>query len=291
MARAARSGKAARSAGGHERAVPAGRHTTRRRRRGVGIAGLLDGPSSHPDPPASDQSDPSRSLAGGWAVRVAIWALPAYAIGLLWASLTPAVDPAVDPTAWAERATGDGYLAVEVLTGPGLSLLGLVALVGLATLLAGARGRGFAAAGMLAGVAAATVLLPRHGLLLFAAPTLAESAAGGRTAAATYAEMQSRTGDLTTAGFVLLTVAWFLLGVAVWRARVVSRADGMLLMLAAPLLGVAGLHLDMLVPLGALLLLAAGVGIAWHGGKAAQSAAWPSTSTTPTTDGSPTIAR
>jgi hypothetical protein len=269
-----------------------GEHAATRwqRRRGVGLDGLLAGAS--PPPPPRVEADPAWARATQRTARVAVWALPAYAIAYLWLSLTPAVDPVADPAGWVARVTEEGYLRLELLTGPGIVLLGLVALVALATLLAGARGRGFAVVGLLVGLGAVALWLPRDGLAMFAAPTLAEQARGGQAAAAdTYARMYERASELAVIGTGLFTVALVLFGVALWRSRVFSRGDGVLLILAAPLVGTAGLYLDLLVPLGALLLLAAGVGIGWQGGRAAQSAVWQSTSPTPTTTASPTTAR
>jgi hypothetical protein len=262
---------------------------TRRRRRGVGLDGLLAGAS--PPPPPRTEADPAWARATLRTARIAVWALPAYAVAYLWLSLTPALDPVADPAGWAARVTEDGYLRLHLLTGPGIILLGLVALVALATLLAGARGRGFAAVGLLAALGAVALWLPRDGVAMFVAPTLAEQARGGRAAADTYARMYEQASELATIGTGLFTASLVLFGVALWRSRVFSRGDGVLLILAAPLVGTAGLYLELLLPLGALLLLAAGVGIGWQGGRAAQSAVWQSTSPTPTTPASPTTAR
>jgi hypothetical protein len=263
------------------------------RRRGVGLVGLLSGPSSSAaDPPTTDGADPAWARATLRTARVAVWALPVFAVAHLWLNVMPSTDPTADPAAWVDRVTASGYLATQLLTGPGISLLTLVALVGLATLLAGTRGRGFAAAGLLAGLAAVTLWLPRHGLSTFGGPALAEATTDGpATAAQSYVQMYEQAGGLVTTALILFSLAWLLLGMAVWRSRVFNRADGFLLVLAAPLLGVAGLYHDLLIPLGALLLLAAGMGIAWNGGRAAQSAVWPSTSSTPTTNASPTTVR
>lgn len=261
------------------------------RRRGVGLAGLLSRSSSPPVPPPSDEADPAWARATLRTARIAVWALPVYAVAYLWVNLTPPMDPGGDPAAWAERVTAGGYAGTRLLTTAGVSLLGVVALVGLVTLLAGTRGRGFAVAGLLAGLAAVTLWLPVHGVRAFGGPALVQAAPDAPAAARSLAQLYQQTSGLVTTATVLASLTWALLGVAIWRSRVLNRADGFLFVLAAPLLGVAGFYHHLLVPLGALLLLAAGVGIAWNSRRAAQSPVWPNTSSIPMTNASPTTAR
>jgi Amt family ammonium transporter len=60
---------------------------------------------------------------------------------------------------------------------------------------------------------------------------------------------------------------WLLLGWAVFRAKLVNPADGILLMLAAAAIGATPLTKEPLPTVGALLLLAAGTGLAWTGSR------------------------
>jgi Amt family ammonium transporter len=53
----------------------------------------------------------------------------------------------------------------------------------------------------------------------------------------------------------------------VYRSRLVNPADGILLMLAAVAVGVGSYAVKPLPTVGALLLLAAGMGIAWTGNR------------------------
>ncbi len=51
------------------------------------------------------------------------------------------------------------------------------------------------------------------------------------------AELRGGTGAvLVISGGCALTLAWMLLGMAVWRSQVLSRVDGVLVILAAPLI-------------------------------------------------------
>jgi len=141
--------------------------------------------------------------------------------------------------------------------------LGPVAMVALTALLAGVRGRHLALAGLLAGLAAGGLLFAAAGESLYAR-------------------------QLEFAGGAALTLAWLLYGVAVLASRVLGRADGALLLIAAPLLGIGGAYFARLPAIGALLLLAGGLGLAWTAtrllpgatkpsktkARAAQSRAW-----------------
>ena len=140
---------------------------------------------------------------------------------------------------WALPAAAllDGWITLGVETPPGLLLVQLaadwmatIAMIALAGLLAGTRTRRPALAGLLLGLA---------GVMPLAAAVAA---------------------SVTGAG-------WLLLGWAVFRSKLVNPADGILLMLAAVALG-AGSHVKQPLPtVGALLLLAAGTGLAWTGSR------------------------
>ena len=68
--------------------------------------------------------------------------------------------------------------------------------------------------------------------------------------------------QLALAGAALHSLGWLLLGGAVVRCRLLNRGDGVLVMIAGPLLGFAGQLFGPLQAVGAFLLLAGGLGIA-----------------------------
>jgi hypothetical protein len=154
--------------------------------------------------------------------RYAVWALPAY-------GLAQFVSGVFDPSRL------DGAIAVAVA-----AWLGPVGMVALTALLAGMRGRG----------------VPKIALVAL----LLGLAAGGLWYAST-GESAYR-DRLALAGGAALTLAWVLYGVAVIATRVLPRADGALLLIAAPLLGLGGTYHHRLPAIGALLLLAGGLGLA-----------------------------
>jgi hypothetical protein len=156
------------------------------------------------------------------------------------------------------------------------------ALYGLATV-GGLGGTGWAApvrlvtwvAALWVGLAALFAL----GWLLAASPTRRAATGGPLVALAgalllPYAEVAGRTPvqglaarPLALVGATLFSLGWLLAGWAVLRSRVFGAGDGVLLMLAAPMLGLGGLLLPLLHTIGALLVLAAGVGVAWKAGR------------------------
>jgi hypothetical protein len=194
-----------------------------------------------PTPAESDGHPlPVRDAIWIWSVRryarLALWALPAAAVLYGWLTLGVQSQP--------------GPLVVGLLAG----WLAVIAVIALAGLLAGSRTRRCALAGLLVSLAGGTMLVPLAGLPEGAVEESAPLASG-------------RVPDLLTAAVVISAAGLLLLGWAVFRSKLVNPADGVLLMLAALAMG-AGTTMAQPVPtVGALLLLAAGMGLAWTGGR------------------------
>ena len=191
-------------------------------------------------PAEQDHLLPVREAVWVWDVRryarLALWALPAAALLYGWTTLGIGTPP--------------GPLVVEV----GAYWLAAVAMIALAGLLAGTRTRRCALAGLLIGLAGIVLTLP-----LLALPDGVAAAGSPLTAD------QLRTVEVVASAAA--GTGWLLLGWAVFRCRLVNPADGVLLMLAAVALG-AGAHAQRPLPtVGALLLLAAGTGLAWTAGR------------------------
>jgi Amt family ammonium transporter len=183
---------------------------------------------------------PVRDAVWIWSVRryarLALWALPVAAVLYGWVTLGVDSPP--------------GPLAVGLVAG----WLATISLIALAGLLAGSRTRRCALGGLLVALAGATLLLPLAALpedaVVESAPLVA-----GRIPA-----------FLGTAGLIT-SIGLLMLGWAVFRSKLVNPADGVLLMLAAVTIG-SGTSVAPPVPtVGALLLLAAGMGLAWTGGR------------------------
>jgi Amt family ammonium transporter len=183
---------------------------------------------------------PVREAVWIWSVRryarVALWALPLAAALYGWSTLGVGSTP--------------GPLLVKVAAG----WFSAVAMIALAALLAGSRTRRLALSGLLIGLAGSSLLLPLGALPAGAAPDGSPLAAGQVPAAALAAAAITGTG-------------WLLLGWAVFRSKLVNPADGVLLMLAAVSIGAGSYAIKPLPTVGALLLLAAGMGLAWTGSR------------------------
>jgi hypothetical protein len=165
--------------------------------------------------------------------RVAVWALPVY--GLLYGVFTTGhYDDAAPQWQRLTRLAGGGVAG----------WLGVVALMALAALLVAARSRRMAMIGLVAGTAGAALLLPVLGLASYA---------------------MSLPFAVTVVAWVagtLYSVGWLLIGSAVHRSGVLNRGDGILLMVASPMVGIGGVLFTPLRTVGGLLLLAAGMGLA-----------------------------
>ena len=167
---------------------------------------------------------------------MALWALPAAALLYGWTTL-----------------------GIDTLPGPLLvtlaaTWLSAIAMIAVAGLLAGTRTRRSAVAGLLIGLAGSVLTLP-----------LAALPQGAAAAGSPLTVEQLRLAEVVASAAV--GAGWVLLGWAVFRSRLVNPADGVLLMLAAAAIG-AGAHAQRPIPtVGALLLLAAGTGLAWTAGR------------------------
>jgi hypothetical protein len=188
---------------------------------------------------AGDHLLPVQEAVWIWSVRryarVSLWGLPVGAALYGWATLGVAEPPGL-------------------LLDLGAGWFSAVALIGLAGLLAGSRSGRQALAGLLVGLAGLLALLP-----LAALPSAAGPDGSGLSAAQLHTASQLAAAVL---GAGLLLLGW-----AVFRSRLVNPADGVLLMLAAVCIGAGSYATRPLPTVGALLLLAAGMGLAWTGSR------------------------
>jgi hypothetical protein len=191
-------------------------------------------------PAADDHLPQVREAVWIWSVRryarTALWALPIGAALYGWSTLGVATPP--------------GPLVVRLAA----LWLSTIAMIALAGLLAGSRTRRSALTGLLIGLAGVMLLLPITALPPGVTPADIALPAGTVRTAALVAAAVTGAGGL-------------LLGWAVFRSKLVNPADGILLMMAAVSIGAGSHAVKPLPTVGALLLLAAGMGLAWTGNR------------------------
>jgi hypothetical protein len=171
-----------------------------------------------------------------------VWSLPAYAVvyGLVTLGNFDAAGQPVyltDARPWHLL----GWLAAI--------WLGELALVALAAMLAATRSRRIAVAALMVGTAGVALTLPFAGL-----PGQTPVFGGDARLFVLF-------------GASVYSVGWILMGWALLESGVFSYGDGVLLMFAGPLLGPVGLLVQTVQTIGALLVLAASIGVVWRSGR------------------------
>ncbi|MFC0530742.1 hypothetical protein [Phytohabitans kaempferiae] len=196
--------------------------------------------------PGHSPIGPVTNATWAWSVRrfarALMWTLPGYAVA--YGAITLGRWDGVTPLPYLENGRAFHLVGWVVAV-----WLGVMALFALAGLLAAARSRRFAAIGLMVGLAGAVLWLPF-------AVLPADTPVYG---------LDART--LSLAGGAVYSAGWLLAGWAVVHSGLFNRSDGLLLMLAAPMVGIAGLLVGPLQTVGALFTLAAGIGMAWTAGR------------------------
>ncbi|BCB83358.1 hypothetical protein [Phytohabitans suffuscus] len=196
--------------------------------------------------PGRSPVGPVTNATWAWSVRrfarALMWTLPGYAVA--YGAVTLGRWDGGAPLPYLENGR-----AIHLVGWVVAVWLGLMALIAMAGLLAAARSRRTATTGLMVGLAGAVLWLP------FAA--LARDTPVYGTDART----------LALAGAAVYSAGWLLAGWSVLASGLFSRSDGLLLMVAAPMLGVAGLLLGPLQTVGAIFTLAAGIGMSWTAGR------------------------
>jgi Amt family ammonium transporter len=215
------------------------------------LSSVDDGqPASYGDTPP----DPRWIVRTRTFARAGVWAIPAAAVAIAVASVWGVPRAGHPPTG----ASPGSWL---VLTAFGLAL-GLIGLTALAVLLVPTPGRGWGLAGLVTAVFGTVLVAPVLGVVGLARPAVGRL--GDPVAAAFDADLGA--GPvlrwLGIGGLLLLSVAWTLIALAVIGSTVFNRVDGYLI-LGAVGVGLISVFLPTLLALAALILLAAGIGIAW----------------------------
>ncbi|MER7457434.1 hypothetical protein [Micromonospora sp. NPDC126480] len=220
--------------GAHDPVAPLG---TRRAGGGFGVLPFVAEPR---------WTAPATNATWAWSLRrlarAAVWLLPAYAI--LYGLVSMASDGGVGNDPYP--ADGRPLYLVGWVAAVWLGLLAILALTGL---LAATRSRRAAVTGLLLGLAGTVLMLPFAGLA-------EETPVFGTTARM-----------LVLVGSACYSLGWLATGWAVARSGAFSMGDGTMLMIAAPLLGLAGSLIGSLQTFGAIFVLIAGIGIGYRSGR------------------------
>lgn len=211
------------------------------------------------------------STAESWT-RIGLVTLPAYGLLLAASTLTPQPDQTEDPAAWAQFVTAPGYLVEHVLSSLVGAVLVILGTVALGAFLASGLTARLAVAGMVVAVAGQVLLMVPGVISTFVTPAIGAAYLNGNTDV-----MSLQFQNAVTVTFMLalvLTVAGnVVLGVAVWRSRLVVRWAGAVWAAGAVVFYLAGAFLGMATtgaslptqPVGGLMMAASGVAIAWSG--------------------------
>jgi len=203
-------------------------------------------------------------------IRAGLWTLAAAWLVTAWSSLEPQPDQAKDPEAWARFVSADSYQVGHLLGSTGGTILAIFGALALGCCLAGTRVGGLALTAMVTAAAGTALLLVPAVISTFATPAIGKAYLAGNPDVMQLEFPASMTGAFLL-GLLLAFVGNVLLGIAVWRSRLLPRWAGALWAGGAVLFYVLGVVLGQATTgsslptqsAGALLMGAAAVWIAW----------------------------
>jgi hypothetical protein len=203
-------------------------------------------------------------LRSHWATR-AVWALPAYGALTLIGTFSQQPDPETRFEAWSEYVTTDWFYASHL----GASIVGLalgtLGVVGLAVVLAGASRPRAAVSAMVVHLFGAATVFALFGVAAFVQPAIGQTFLDGDVAAQDwYDDVFNNPRTLVPAaiGLMLFSAGSVLLA---WSLAALPRIPRWLPWtygLTAPFIGIVGVMVSVLQPIGSALLVLSGVSIA-----------------------------
>ena len=200
--------------------------------------------------------------------RRGLWAFVVWAVLLLYVTFTHQPPYRTDFAGWSRYVTGTEFLVghlVGSILGAGIGILGFVAL---SIVLADRGVPRLALWGLVTAVLGATLTTAVFGVAAFAQPAI------GRSYLAGHADMVELYNDVNgvplfataATGVLLLSVGLVLYGIGVARSRLASRLAALAIAVGGPLFAIVGVVLaDIVQSIGAALLVAGTVAIAWTG--------------------------
>jgi hypothetical protein len=203
-------------------------------------------------------------------IRAGLWALPVAWLVTALSTLEPQPDQAKDPAAWARFVSTDFYQYRHLFGSTGGTILALFGIFALGCHLANSQPGRLALAAMVTAAAGTALLLVPAVISTFATPAIGRAYLEGNQGVMQLEFPASMTGAFLL-GLLLAFVGTLLLGVAVWRSRILPRWAGMLWAAGALLFYVLGVVLGQATTgsslptqtAGAILLALGGAWIAW----------------------------
>ncbi len=207
-------------------------------------------------------------------IGIGLLGLPLSGLLTFWSSLSPQPDPSLRYEDWARFVTTEAYVLSHVL-GSGLGLIASIfGIFALGAWLSRSPAGRMGLIAMSLAVLGASIFLMLMGVSAFAAPEEGQAHLAGveglRDLPTSFSDRVF--GVLTLLMIALTLIGNLLMGVAVWRSGVLPRWTGALWGAAPVLMYVLGLAAAMLtgsqstpptVPLGALVMVVGGAGMAW----------------------------
>jgi Domain of unknown function (DUF4386) len=203
-----------------------------------------------------------------------LWALPVAWLVTAWGALEPQPDQVKDPSAWARFVSSDSYQASHLLGATTGTILALFGVFALGCFLANGRSGRLALPAMVTAAAGTALLLVPAVISTFATPAVGEAYLEGNGDVMQLEFPASMTGAFLL-GLLLAFVGSVVLGVAVWRSRLLPRWAGALWAAGAVVFYVLGVVLGMATTgsslptqsAGAVMMAAAAGWIAWRGSR------------------------
>jgi hypothetical protein len=207
-------------------------------------------------------------------IGIGLLGLPLYGALTFWSSLNPQPDPGTRYEEWARFVTTDHYVLSHVF-GSGLGLIfAIFGTFALAAYLTRSRAAGLGLVAMVLCVLGTALFLFVGGVSAFAAPEEGQAyLAGIEGLSELPPSFAANVFGLTFLAVIVLSqIGNVLLGAAIWRSEILPKWSGALWALAHVFMYVLGLVYAVgvgsqstppTVPMGAMMLVAAGLWMAW----------------------------
>lgn len=195
-----------------------------------------------------------------WA-GAAIWALPVYGALTLAATVSQQPDPVTQFRAWSEYVTTGWFYASHIGASVFGLALGTLGLIGLGVVLAGGGRPRAALTAVAMHVLGSATVLGLFGVAAFVQPTIGAAFLGGEAAAEGWYDAvfnSARTLVPAATGLLLFSATSIVMAWSLAEHPKVPRWLAWLFGVTAPFIGILGLMVSVLQPLGSALLVLSG---------------------------------